>query len=147
MRNNKSEVYCTFNDAPEHRFRGHPESPRRLELLKKWLDHPPYPEMQWLDFEPATEGEISLVHHRTLLDDLAEEVQQGPHEIDFSPTYVTAQSYQVARSAVGATLSVSRKILEEGTGRGFAVVRPPGHHAEPSDPFGFCLLNNIAIAG
>jgi acetoin utilization deacetylase AcuC-like enzyme len=59
---------------------------------------------------------------------------------------VTEYSCQAALGAVGATLTVSRRILAERHGRGFAIVRPPGHHAEPDHPMGFCLMNNIAIA-
>ena len=87
-----------------------------------------------------------LVHEESLLAFLRAECQLGAHEFEPSPTYVTADSYQAALGAVGATLAVSRQILSTGQGRGFAFVRPPGHHAEADRAMGFCLFNNIAIA-
>lgn len=139
-------MYCTFQDAPEHHFRGHPESPTRLSLFADWLDKPPYKEVNWLNFQPAAEAEIGMVHASRMIADLKFASAQGAHEIDRSPTYVTEGSYQAALNAAGATLTISRRILAEGSGRGFAIVRPPGHHAEPGSPMGFCLFNNIAIA-
>ena len=146
MKDNKSKVYCTFQDAPGHHFPGHPESPKRLQTLRDWLKEPPYPEIDWLDFVPADEADVLLVHRKTLLEDLKFECSQGPHEFEPSPSYVTEESYQAALGAVGATLAVSRRILEEGRGFGFAIVRPPGHHAEPDESMGFCLMNNVAVA-
>lgn len=146
MRENNQKVYCSFQDAPEHRFPGHPESPKRMQALGGWMEKPPYPEIQWLDFSAAEEADITLVHRKGLLAFLNEQSKQGSHEFESSPSYVTEQSYRAALGAVGATLAVSRRILAEGTGRGFAIVRPPGHHAEPDASMGFCLLNNIAIA-
>jgi acetoin utilization deacetylase AcuC-like enzyme len=146
MKEKKSKVYCTFQDAPEHSYPGHPESPKRLVPLKGWLQKPPYPEIEWLDFTPADEADVLLIHRKTLLEDLKSECQEGPHEFEPSPSYVTEDSYQAALGAVGATLAVSRRILDEGSGFGFAIVRPPGHHAEPDESMGFCLFNNVAIA-
>jgi acetoin utilization deacetylase AcuC-like enzyme len=146
MKNNKPEVYCTFQEAPAHHFPGHPEAPKRIHSLGDWLENPPYPEISWLEFSPAKESELMLVHDQALLAFLREECQKGAHEFEPSPTYVTVDSYQAALGAVGATLAVSRRILSEGTGYGFAIVRPPGHHAERDASMGFCLLNNIAVA-
>ena len=146
MRENHHKVYCTLHAAPGHQFRAHPEAPRRIHSLAAWVDSPPYPEVQWLDYELAKEGTIALVHQISLLTHLRDESLEGPHEFEPSPSYVTEDSYQAALSAVGATLAVSQRILNEGTGRGFAIVRPPGHHAEPDASMGFCLLNNIAVA-
>jgi acetoin utilization deacetylase AcuC-like enzyme len=142
----KPKVFCTYQAAPEHRFRGHPESPERIKALGNWLSTPPYPEIQWLAFDLATESDVTLIHQPALLEELEAVCKLGPHQFEPSPSYVTEGSYDVALGAVGATLAVSRRILAEGFGRGFAIVRPPGHHAGPGYSMGFCLLNNIAIA-
>jgi acetoin utilization deacetylase AcuC-like enzyme len=146
MSEKKPKVYCTFQDAPEHFYKGHPESPKRLLPLRGWLQEPPYPEIQFLDYSPASEADLLLIHHKELLEEIKFECRKGAHEIEPAPTYVTAESYQAAMAAVGATLHLSRKIIGDGRGFGFAIVRPPGHHAEPGQALGFCLLNNVAIA-
>ncbi len=114
--------------------------------MGEWLANPPYPEIQWLDFEPADEKDVILIHKASLLTGLQAECEFGPHQFEPSPSFVTEESYRDALGAVGATLAVSRKIITEGKGRGFAIVRPPGHHAEPDASMGFCLLNNVAVA-
>jgi len=146
MIDNNQTVFCTFHQAPDHRFPGHPESPMRLQGLRNWTFQPPYPEITWLDFEPALEQAVTLVHSSAYVTFLQQECEKGAHEFEPSPSYVTETSYQDALAAVGATLAVSRKIIERGAGRGFAIVRPPGHHATSIESMGFCLLNNIAIA-
>ncbi|HAF49089.1 MAG TPA: histone deacetylase [Anaerolineaceae bacterium] len=146
MSEKKTKVYCTYQDAPEHYYKGHPESPKRLLSLRGWLQESPYPEIEWLDFSPASEADLLLIHHKELLEELKLECRHGAHEFEPAPTYVTKGSYQAALGAVGATLKLSRKIIRDGQGFGFAIVRPPGHHAEPGQAMGFCLLNNVAIA-
>ena len=140
------DVYCTFQEASEHKFAGHPESPQRTTSMGAWIDSPPYPNMKWLPYEPAKESDVVLVHHHGMLSELRAESQRGPHIVEHAPTYVTESSFQDSLGAVGATLAVSRRIIAEGEGFGFAIVRPPGHHADQKTAMGFCLLNNIAIA-
>jgi acetoin utilization deacetylase AcuC-like enzyme len=146
MNNGRQNVICTYCEAPHHRFRGHPESPERIHGLRDWLTQPPYPEMSWLEFRPASEKDVSLIHTQAHLEFLRNECQRGSHQFESSPSYVTGSSYEDALSAVGGTLAVSRKITASDSGRGFAIVRPPGHHATGTQSMGFCLLNNIAIA-
>lgn len=146
MKDNKLHVFWTYQDAPDHFSPGHPESPDRLSVFKDWITHSPYSAMERLDYAPARPGDLILAHSQKMIESLQAECGQGVHEIELAPTYVTAASFQAALGAAGATLAVSRRILAEGTGRGFAIVRPPGHHATHERSMGFCLFNNLAIA-
>merc|ERR1719158_2690626 len=59
--------------------------------------------------------------------------------------YLNPFSLDCALLAAGGVLQTVDKVMESGAA-GIAVVRPPGHHAEPHTPHGFCLFNNVSIA-
>jgi acetoin utilization deacetylase AcuC-like enzyme len=136
------QTQYSFVPAPEHSFPDHPEAPARLELL----DLASIPAIEAIPFSAALPAEVGRVHPAGMLDRLEMACQDGPGIIDQAPTYVTVESYRCALLAAGATLAACRAVIN-GKARGaFAIVRPPGHHAEPLRAMGFCLLNNIAIA-
>lgn len=60
--------------------------------------------------------------------------------------YLTKETNENARLATGLLLNVVDKVLTGVTLNGFAVIRPPGHHASSSEAAGFCIFNNVAIA-
>lgn len=146
MNDKQTRVFLTYQDAPGHFFPGHPESPDRFRVFADWLTESPFPTIQKLEFDPARPGDLILGHSQRMIERIQGECFQKSHEIEHAPTYVTPASFEAAVGAVGATLAVSRKVIDEDTGRGFAIVRPPGHHAVHDQAMGFCLFNNLAIA-
>lgn len=135
-------TFYTFIPSPEHQYPDHPERPGRLDLL----DLASTAGIQEIPAEEATLDEIGRVHTRHMIAQLERSCAQGPGIIDYAPTYVTPTSFHDARLAVGASLAATRAVLTGAAPNAFAIVRPPGHHAEPTKAMGFCLFNNIAIA-
>lgn len=137
---------CALVPSPEHVYPGHPEEPRRLSLLAGLKNKPYAASLDWIESAPASAEEIASVHDAEMVKAVESACQQGPGIIDYAPTYVTQTSYRDALNAAGGTLACTRRVLDGEAKNAFAIVRPPGHHAEPDRPMGFCLFNNIAIA-
>ena len=134
----------TFVQSPNHIYPDHPERPGRLDVLKPKLDSF---KAELLDAKSASHDEISLVHDPKLISTLEKVCrEQAPGIIDYAPTYVTQTSFDDALLAAGGVLTCSRAVLNGNVDNAFAIVRPPGHHAEPDKAMGFCLFNNVAVA-
>jgi acetoin utilization deacetylase AcuC-like enzyme len=124
--------------------RGHPESPARLSSILSVLARAPVAGTQVGQPRSATEAELAAVHTSALrgyLRGLAgEEAQIDPD------THASPDSYDAAVLAAGAAVQAVQEVLAGRARNAFALVRPPGHHAEPGRAMGFCLFNNVAIA-
>ncbi len=133
----------TFVSSPNHLFPDHPERPGRLDVLKPRLDSF---NAQLLDSKPASRDEVSLVHYPQLVSALERVCREdAPGIIDHAPTYITKSSFEDALLAAGGVITCTRASLNGDATNAFAIVRPPGHHAEPDRAMGFCLFNNVAI--
>ncbi len=129
--------------SPEHEYPDHPERPGRLTELEVKLDSFG---AQKLDTIPATRDEIARVHAPRMIETVESACAVGGGIIDYAPTFVTSTSFDDALLASGGTLGCSRAVWAGEASDAFAIVRPPGHHAEPARAMGFCIFNNIAIA-
>jgi acetoin utilization deacetylase AcuC-like enzyme len=124
---------------------GHPERVERAEVMQVVTAEFRRSGGTVLEPRLATVDEIARVHEREYVSLVAETAGRAT-ALD-PDTFTSPESYDVARLAAGAALTAVERVLEGPRGtRGFAVVRPPGHHAERNRAMGFCLFNNIAIA-
>jgi acetoin utilization deacetylase AcuC-like enzyme len=133
----------TFVPSPNHVYPDHPERPARLDILQPRLKE--Y-KAELLDTKPASRDEISLVHQPKLITTLEKICrEEAPGIIDYAPTYVTQSSFDDALLAAGGVITCTRAVINGDAQNAFAIVRPPGHHAEPDKAMGFCIFNNIAV--
>jgi len=138
-------VYFYPQGHQAHVEMGHPERPDRVESMVNALV-----EAGWWDSFPHLEPEIVSrnvlegVHTARFLSKLEEVCSRG-QRFDMD-TYTTTASWDLALKAAGGAISVTQAVWEKEARRGFALTRPPGHHATPNQAMGFCLLNNAAIA-
>jgi acetoin utilization deacetylase AcuC-like enzyme len=134
----------TLVQSAEHAYPDHPERPERFDLLMPKLSSF---SAERADAKPASPQDVSLVHHLKLIATLEKIcLEEAPGIIDYAPTYVTPTSFDDALLAAGGVLTCTRAVLRGEAHNAFAIVRPPGHHAEPDRAMGFCLFNNVAIA-
>ncbi|MFQ5928199.1 MAG: histone deacetylase [Acidobacteriota bacterium] len=125
---------------------GHPERPDRIlaiiEALEKWDQS-----QQLMRISPsqAQEEWILAVHTKEHFQRIKATAERSFYQLD-PDTYTSPQSFEIALQAAGSAVDLANQLLQGEIDTGFALVRPPGHHAESNRAMGFCLFNNIAVA-
>ncbi|MGE5335662.1 MAG: histone deacetylase [Nitrososphaerota archaeon] len=107
-----------------------------------------------LDARLATHEELTAVHTpayvtkvQLAVERLREREGEDADPVKFATdVYISPGSYIAAGLAAGAPLVALDAIAEGRARNGYALVRPPGHHARPAQAMGFCLFNNVAVA-
>ena len=124
---------------------GHPESPERLRVIYKMLEEGEMKSLfQMVKPRAATREELEMIHSPAYIDLVASTAGKPYFRLDMD-TSTCARSYEAALWAAGGLLELIRAVMEKRLDNGFALVRPPGHHAERDRAMGFCLFNNVAI--
>jgi acetoin utilization deacetylase AcuC-like enzyme len=118
--------------AELHPMGDHPERQERIRAL-----HEAFPD--FVEARPATVEEVTAVHLPEYVDAVRRVSANGQPTLLDPDTICTATTYDTALLAAGAAIGA----VELG---GFALARPPGHHALPGRAMGFCIFDNVAIA-
>ena len=139
-------------NLPTRMISPHPERPDRLRSIAQHLVAMGlFQRCKRLPAREITNEELKLVHSTALLNEVHALPQyirdhHGEYVYDTGDTFANPYTYLAARLSCGSVVSVTEAVVKGFSDRGIALVRPPGHHAEPDSCMGFCLYNNIGVA-
>jgi acetoin utilization deacetylase AcuC-like enzyme len=137
-----SEHYTRHLTGPNH-----PERPERVRFVYEHLKREGVLE-SFVRCEPlpADPEWIENVHSPAYVGHVRASCLSGSRVLDSLDTEICPESFEVARLAAGGVLSLVDGVMEGRFSNAFAMIRPPGHHAEKEIALGFCLFNNASIA-
>ncbi|RYJ04183.1 MAG: histone deacetylase family protein [Acetobacteraceae bacterium] len=134
---------CLLHEPGE----GHPECPDRLRAVLQALDREEFSDLIRDEAPEATAEQLERVHPANYVAAICG-IRPAPGDsvaLD-GDTIMSAGSAEAALRAAGAGVAAVDAVLAGGVRRAFCAVRPPGHHAEPGKPMGFCLFANAIVA-
>ena len=124
----------------------HPENAVRIRNMKAILERGPLALwIRWRDGRHATTDELALVHDPEYVESIREFCEAGGGVLTWSTT-VSERSWEAALAAAGTTIAACDAVLDGDADVAYALVRPPGHHAQPAQADGYCLFSNVALA-
>lgn len=122
----------------------HPESPSRLAAAVRGTQPLPKGALYQGRCREATREELLRVHDEDYVDRVL--AQRGRIGAIDPETPLSERSVEAALLAAGGSIQLVEALLSGAAKNGFALVRPPGHHAESGRGMGFCIFNNLAVA-
>jgi acetoin utilization deacetylase AcuC-like enzyme len=136
-----SHPVCVEHDPGAH----HPERPDRLRAILKILEAEAFDDLVRVSAPKASLAQIARVHAPYYAEKVFENVpESGLFHLD-PDTAMSPKSGEAALRAAGGVCAAVDAVIGGQATNAFCALRPPGHHAEPSQAMGFCLFNNIAI--
>ncbi|ROT94735.1 histone deacetylase [Marinobacter sp. R17] len=123
----------------------YPEHPGRLTAIMQYLEANPIDGLRFASGAKATPEQLARVHTTAYLNELYGLRGQNAW-LDVDTTAVSPGSIDAAEVAAGTAVAAVESVVSGDSESAFALVRPPGHHAEPVRARGFCLFNNVAVA-
>ncbi len=129
-----------------HTLEGHAESALRAQAIVSRLQGLTTP-FSTISDRAANLDELLLVHDREYIRsvEIAKTAGQFLTKSRWSP-YGGPYAFEAASLAAGAAIDLARSLDEGRLQNGFAITRPPGHHARAKSSAGYCIFNNVAIA-
>ena len=137
----------THPDCGKHEMgSGHPESPARLAAILAAIESSGLaPSLSILEAPEATREQLERVHAADHVDMIFEAAPSSGYAYLDPDTSMNPASLSAALRAAGAVVKATDLVMAGEVRTAFCAVRPPGHHATPGRPMGFCLFNNVAI--
>jgi acetoin utilization deacetylase AcuC-like enzyme len=134
---------CLLHDPGPH----HPECADRLRAVLRALEAEEFADLIRDEAPCATVDQLARVHPANYVEAiLAINPEPDEHLALDADTVMSRGSAEAALRAAGAAVAAVDAVCRGETRRAFCATRPPGHHAEPGRPMGFCLFANAAIA-
>lgn len=125
---------------------GHPECRERLVSSMVYLrGRPWFGGLAQVPAAPVTREALNRIHSDEYIGRAEEHCRAGAPILDSLDVAICRDSFDIALLAAGAPIALADRIMAGDLNNGFALVRPPGHHAEHGMALGFCLFNNVAV--
>jgi len=125
---------------------GHPERADRLRAIEDMIQKTDLKNhLVQVPAREATHQEIALVHDPGYIDKIVNTSERGGVYLD-PDTFASPATYHASLLAAGGLLEAVDRVVEGELDHAFAMVRPPGHHAERDHAMGFCIFNNVGVA-
>ena len=125
----------------------HPECPDRLRAVLQALEDEEFSGLIRDEAPRATEAQLCRVHPERYVQAILGIRPEGEETVALDgDTLMSAGSAEAALRAAGAAVAAVDAVIRGEVRRAFCATRPPGHHAEPARPMGFCLFSNAAVA-
>ena len=125
---------------------GHPERPARIDATISALDAQPwFADLQTIAPQEADIAAVERIHDLHYIRRAQTACASSAPFIDTADVAISEASCEIALLAAGGALVLGDAVATGAVDNGFALLRPPGHHAEQSAAMGFCLFNNVAI--
>ncbi|KAI9306590.1 hypothetical protein BJ944DRAFT_159616 [Cunninghamella echinulata] len=145
------DVFMSYH-ANLNAYEFHPEDPRRIFYIYREMKNQGLLDISVrIPVKKATKELILTTHTKGLYKLIRSTKTMDRKELiemeeNNDSIYVNSHSFESSLYAAGGLVELCKAVLNDEVKNGFAIIRPPGHHAEYDTAMGFCFFNNVAIA-